>query len=145
MPRTEAYVQHALSKNSFFAALTEEQLDEVTAAMAEIRFEAGQTVMKEGDQGNYFYVIESGAFDVLTKQRGSTPVRTHTSGESFGEVALMYNTFRTATVKCKTAGNLWALDSGMFRQLGLGRLQTQLLLAGEAAASHAQDLRRLVG
>ena len=85
--------------------------------MFEMRVDVGQTVMMQGDMGDNFYVIESGTFDVLVKQRGNTPVTTIGPGDTFGEVALMWNSLRTATVKCVTAGNVWALDRGTFRHI----------------------------
>ena len=55
-----------------------------------MRLEKGMAVMKEGDKGDFFYVVESGVYDVL---KGSTKVHTYRvvggAHPSFGELALM--------------------------------------------------------
>jgi serine/threonine protein kinase/CRP-like cAMP-binding protein len=68
-------------------------------------------------QGDNFYVVDSGEYSVLLKAKGLTPVHYYSSGDSFGELALMYNTPRAATVQCVTAGTLWALDRVAFRRI----------------------------
>ena len=62
-------------------------------------------------------MVESGTYAVTIKVNGSTPVHTYKSGEAFGELALMYNTPRAATVKCVTGGILYALDRVAFRSI----------------------------
>ena len=52
-------------------------------------------------------MVDSGEYSVLLKARGTTPVHYYQKGDSFGELALMYNTPRAATVQCITGGNLW--------------------------------------
>ena len=68
---TEALIRGAISGTHLFAALFEAQLAHVVAVMFEMRVDVGQTVMMQGDMGDNFYVIESGTFDVLVKQRGA--------------------------------------------------------------------------
>ncbi|KAG5181365.1 cGMP-dependent protein kinase [Tribonema minus] len=64
---------------------------------------SGDTVIKQGDQGDDFFVVESGllrVFVVFTGRDEEAEVRTpYKSGESFGELALMYNNARAATVR----------------------------------------------
>lgn len=84
-------------------------------------------VITQGDQGDYFYVVEKGAFDVYVNPTGTLQpgpdglgkkVATIESGGSFGELALMYNAPRAATVISTEAGcNLWALDRITFRRI----------------------------
>ena len=62
-------------------------------------------------------MVQSGEYIVLLKQKGHTPVHTYYKGDAFGELALMYNTPRAATVQCINAGTLWALDRVAFRQI----------------------------
>ena len=54
-----------------------------------------------GDEGDYFYVIDSGKFDIFVAKGGAEPIKVGTvsRGQSFGELALMYNAPRAATVK----------------------------------------------
>jgi cAMP-dependent protein kinase regulator len=84
-------------------------------------------VITQGDPGDYFYVVESGSFDVFVNPSGSLQpgadgmgqnVGNIKAGGSFGELALMYNAPRAATV-ISTEPNctLWALDRVTFRRI----------------------------
>ena len=84
-------------------------------------FAEGQTVMKQGDKGDFFYVCERGVFDVYVSGADGTQNKVHTYAVTdgnhpcFGELALMYAKPRAATVKCASAGLLWGLDRAGFR------------------------------
>jgi CRP-like cAMP-binding protein len=66
-----------------------------------------------GEDGDFFYMVDTGGFEVLVD--GKT-VGTIGAGGSFGELALMYNAPRAATIKCNQApSKLWALDRKTFR------------------------------
>ena len=61
---------------------------------------------------DYFYIIESGQYDCFTNVNGeATKVHEYIEKGSFGELALMYNQPRAATVTAKTSGQLWQLVS----------------------------------
>lgn len=84
-------------------------------------------VISQGDAGDYFYVVEKGSFDVHVNSSGSVQagvdgmgdqVGNIQAGGSFGELALMYNAPRAATVVSSEAGcTLWALDRVTFRRI----------------------------
>jgi cAMP-dependent protein kinase regulator len=84
-------------------------------------------VITQGDAGDFFYVVEKGSFDVHVNSKGSLQpgpdgmgqnVGTIESGGSFGELALMYNAPRAATVISAEAHcTLWALDRVTFRRI----------------------------
>ncbi|KOB74963.1 cAMP-dependent protein kinase R2 [Operophtera brumata] len=84
--------------------------DAVLDAMFEKRSEPGEYIIRQGDDGDNFYVIENGCFDVLV-------VHTYEGSGSFGELALMYNMPRAASVRAQTAGALWAMDRHTFRRI----------------------------
>lgn len=86
--------------------------------MEEISTTVGQSIIKEGEKGDVLYVVASGEYD-CTKVIGGkeTYLKTYKSGESFGELALMYNAPRAATIKCKAAGRLYALDRSTFTNI----------------------------
>ena len=86
-------------------------------AMFEVATTSGQSVIKQGDVGDNFYVVESGEYEVYLKQKGEMPVHTYKAGSAFGELALMYNCPRAATVKTSVAGQLWGLDQVTFRHI----------------------------
>ena len=80
----------------------------------------GETVIAQGDDGDNFYVIESGVFDVIVTVHGDEKrVYQFDDRGSFGELALMYNMPRSATVRAVTKGTLWAMDRQSFRKIVL--------------------------
>jgi NADH dehydrogenase len=82
-------------------------------------FEPGQAVFQEGDRGDWLYVVTEGEVEVL-KQDGSgapTPLRRLGVGECFGEIALVSDRPRTATVRAVTATNVLAVDREAFQAL----------------------------
>lgn len=84
-------------------------------------------VISQGDAGDYFYVVEKGSFDVYVNSSGAiqpgadgmgSKVSHIEAGGSFGELALMYNAPRAATVVSAEGGcTLWALDRVTFRRI----------------------------
>jgi MFS family permease len=80
---------------------------------------AGDVVIRQGDPADRFYVIESGQFSVdQTDAGGATRrLRVMRPDEVFGELGLMYETPRTATVTAETDGQLLALDGPEFLEL----------------------------
>eukprot|EP01122_Echinamoeba_exundans_P015157 TRINITY_DN7075_c0_g1_i1.p1 TRINITY_DN7075_c0_g1~~TRINITY_DN7075_c0_g1_i1.p1 ORF type:complete len:884 (-),score=152.60 TRINITY_DN7075_c0_g1_i1:96-2747(-) len=100
--------------NTLFRHLTPEELDEVISAMWEVNIKAGETIIREGDDGDNMYVVERGELDVLYSNE---IVATLGAGRSFGEQALMYNSRRNATIRAQTDVSLWAVDRGTFRRI----------------------------
>ena len=82
--------------------------------MLQVVVPAGITIIRQGEDGDNFYVVESGAFDICI---GGTKVLSVGHGGSFGELALLYNTPRAATVTATQDSQLWALDRITFRRL----------------------------
>ncbi|KAF0689137.1 Aste57867_19409 [Aphanomyces stellatus] len=115
-PETIERIKVAVSVNFMFKSLDAEQEMDVINAMEERIVKPGDQVIKQGAEGDYFYVIESGEYDVYT-ERSAAPVFHYTNGGTFGELALMYNSPRAATVVAVTAGALWALDRDTFRRI----------------------------
>ena len=72
--------------------------------MFEKKVVAGETIIQQGDEGDNFYVVDDGTFEVYINGNKVVEI---TAGGSFGELALMYNTPRAATVKAGTDGTLW--------------------------------------
>lgn len=76
----------------------------------------GDVIIEQGDDGDNFYVIESGVYDIqVNKQK----VGQYDDKGSFGELALMYNMPRAATIIAMTPGKLWALDRLTFKRIVL--------------------------
>jgi cAMP-dependent protein kinase regulator len=88
--------------------------------MKEERFNEGETVIKQGDRGDVLYVIESGVLDcykTFNEEDGQIFLKNYEAGDSFGELALLYNAPRAATIIAKTDCILWSLDRETFNHI----------------------------
>lgn len=107
--------------NSFmFKALTREDLDIVIGAMAERQFKKGENVIVQGDAGAVLFVVEEGHLDCFKVfEKGSEPkfLKTYEPGEAFGELALLYNAPRAATITAKSDSTCWELDRATFNHI----------------------------
>lgn len=71
---------------------------------------SGEVIIKQGDDGDNFYVVESGVLTCTKKfkaDQDDTFLKEYVPGESFGELALLYNAPRAATIVAKTDVTLW--------------------------------------
>ncbi|XP_016058314.1 PREDICTED: cAMP-dependent protein kinase type II-alpha regulatory subunit [Miniopterus natalensis] len=101
-----------------FKSLDQEQLSEVLDAMFEKIVKVDEHVIDQGDDGDNFYVIERGTYNILvTKDDQTRTVGQYDNRGSFGELALMYNTPRAATIVATSEGALWGLDRSTFRRI----------------------------
>jgi CRP-like cAMP-binding protein len=97
-----------------FSDLDRKELERVAASMKERRFSAGDTVTAEGSTGVGFFIIESGNAKVTV---GGEDRRQLGPGDYFGEVALLNESARTATIKAETDLTCYGLTSWEFRPL----------------------------
>lgn len=107
-------IKEAICNNFLFRNLDDDQHRTVVDAMAEKRVKSGEQVIEQGAQGDYYYVVEQGTFDCLIN---GNKVTSYGPGGSFGELALMYNAPRAATIVATSDGVLWALDRITFRSI----------------------------
>ena len=89
-----------------FAPLQPLALEAVARAAIEVSVATGDVVMREGDAGDTFYAVCDGSFDITSH---GAHVRTAERGAGFGEVALLANVPRTATIIANRAGSLLAI------------------------------------
>ncbi len=75
-------------------------------------FEPGQAIFREGDHGDWLYIIEAGEVEVrkLVAGQGETPIRRLGPGDCFGEIALLGDHMRTASTHSLTSANVLAID-----------------------------------
>jgi cAMP-dependent protein kinase regulator len=99
-------------------------------AMVEHHVPAGSNVITQGEKGNHFYVVGAGELDAFVTSSGAATatradperqqfVKTFAAGDMFGELALMYNCPRTASIQARTDVTLWSLDRVSFRLIVL--------------------------
>uniref|UniRef100_A0A671K5F9 cAMP-dependent protein kinase type II regulatory subunit n=1 Tax=Sinocyclocheilus anshuiensis TaxID=1608454 RepID=A0A671K5F9_9TELE len=95
-----------------------DQMSQVLDAIFEKVVVTGEHIIDQDDDGDNFYVIERGTFDIMLKADGTTrTVGSYDNRGSFGELALMYNTPRAATIIATSPGALWCLDRLTFRRI----------------------------
>jgi Cyclic nucleotide-binding domain len=96
-----------LNDVAMFRPLPMPAIDELAQHVENVEVAAGQEVFHQGDHGDRFYVIEDGEAEVIGDGR---LIRTLDSGDGFGEIALLHDTLRTATVRARTPLRLYTLD-----------------------------------
>lgn len=129
-PKTQEQVdrlREAVSHNFLFSHLDDEQSSQVLDALQERKIPAKDVrVIVQGDAGDFFYVVEQGSFDIYVSKTGKveagpdgmgSKVAVSGPGTSFGELALMYNAPRAATVVSTEPSTLWQLDRITFRRI----------------------------
>ncbi len=82
-------------------------LEEMAHRMEQVTLTAGTVVVREGEPSDRFYVIASGEVEV---SHGDLVVRREAAGDFFGEIGLLRNVPRTATVTAVTDATLWTLE-----------------------------------
>jgi predicted MFS family arabinose efflux permease len=95
-----------------FAPLPLAVVENVSRRMSEMRVTAGQVVIREGDPGEFFYVVAAGSFEVAC--HGGPALDPLGRGDYFGEIALLRDIPRTATVTAQCDSLLYALDRDAF-------------------------------
>ena len=96
-----------LRRIPMFAPLSAPVIERLARQLVELRVPAGATVIRQGDAGDRFYVIEEGLVDFAIDGRA---IRVGEPGEGFGEIALLRDVPRTATATARTDVRLLALD-----------------------------------
>ncbi|CAD7950564.1 unnamed protein product [Amoebophrya sp. A120] len=88
-------IRESLKKNSVIKALQEREVERIVNALEFYSFGPEETVCQQGTQGTYFFIVHEGKFDVLVNGK---KVNSLARGESFGEIALIHNCPRSASV-----------------------------------------------
>jgi CRP/FNR family transcriptional regulator, cyclic AMP receptor protein len=104
----------AVRRVTLFAELNKRELEQVARLFKERRFAAGETVAMEGSGGAAFYLIDSGEAKVSV---AGEERRVLTSGDSFGEIALIDEGARSATVTASSELVCYGLTYWDFRPL----------------------------
>uniref|UniRef100_A0A803Y8E9 cGMP-dependent protein kinase n=1 Tax=Meleagris gallopavo TaxID=9103 RepID=A0A803Y8E9_MELGA len=115
-------ITDALNKNQFLKRLEPQQIREMVECMYERTFQQGSYVIRQGEPGNHIFVLKEGRLEVFQQNKllSSIPVWT-----AFGELAILYNCTRTASVKAITNVKTWALDREVFQNIMRVTAQTR--------------------
>jgi len=108
-----------VTSNILFSSYAADEHSAIVDAFESVNVTAGTKVITQGESGDNFYVIQSGIFDIYIRGNdGDNKVGNSLGpGNSFGELALMYNTPRAATIKAVSDGTLWQIDRQTYRKI----------------------------
>jgi cAMP-dependent protein kinase regulator len=123
-----ARLNASVSKNFLFSNLDEDSLHVLLHALQEKRVPNRTTIIQQGDEGDFFYIVESGSVDFFVD---GEKISSGGVGSSFGELALMYNAPRAATVVASSDTVLWALDRITFKKILLDKTTKKRSMYGE--------------
>jgi cAMP-dependent protein kinase regulator len=119
-PDQRGRILDKIGKAFMFSGLDPGEKEVVVKAMEERHVAPGQNVITQGEDGSELFVVDSGEL-ACTKifEKGGQPrfLKDYHSGESFGELALLYNAPRAATITAKTPAVLWVLDRSCFNNI----------------------------
>lgn len=121
--RHDAHLRHRMNMVRQVAAFRRLPLAHVETALDKMRpvmAEAGETIVRQGDVGDSYFLIESGQAEVWRTDTAGGPARCISvlgAGSTFGEEALLLGQSRNATVTMTTQGRLWRLEKSDFDQL----------------------------
>ncbi|XP_056325926.1 cGMP-dependent protein kinase 1-like [Danio aesculapii] len=112
--RSKELIKEAILDNDFMKNLELSQIQEIVDCMYPVEYDKESCIIKEGDVGSLVYVMEDGKVEV-TKE--GMKLCTMGPGKVFGELAILYNCTRTATVQTLTNVKLWAIDRQCFQTI----------------------------
>ncbi|CAL1279543.1 unnamed protein product [Larinioides sclopetarius] len=117
VPKTEKskeLIQKAILDNDFMKNLETIQIKEITDCMCPVEYAKDSLIIKEGDYGSVVYVMEEGKVEVSKEGKFLCNLG---PGKVFGELAILYNCTRTATVKAVMDCKLWAIERQCFQTI----------------------------
>ena len=133
-----AFLAEMLPKLFFLAGLTRKEIAVLVRAMKPMEFQPGTEIITQGAEGDMFYVVEDGVCDIEVAGVGKVMEIPCPSKEDptqlrryFGELALLYDAPRAATVKARDVVKTWGLDRKTFKSILQDTAAKQRLLYGD--------------
>ncbi|KAG8435073.1 hypothetical protein GDO86_013148 [Hymenochirus boettgeri] len=115
-------ITSAIMSNDFLRQMEASHVRHIVDCMYERVYSKSQLVIQEGAAGNHLYVLAEGLLDVIQNSRLLGQMH---PGTAFGELAILYNCKRTATVKAVTDSKIWVLDRQVFQNIMMSSAQAQ--------------------
>uniref|UniRef100_A0A671QR95 cGMP-dependent protein kinase n=1 Tax=Sinocyclocheilus anshuiensis TaxID=1608454 RepID=A0A671QR95_9TELE len=112
--KSKELIKSAILDNDFMKNLEMSQIQEIVDCMYPVDYDKNSCIIKEGDVGSLVYVMEEGKVEV---SKEGLKLCTMGPGKVFGELAILYNCTRTATVRTVTSVKLWAIDRQCFQTI----------------------------
>ncbi|MCJ1326487.1 hypothetical protein MMC10_003151 [Thelotrema lepadinum] len=114
-----------LEEVPLLSSLTPYERSKIADALETQRFGAGNTIIREGDKGESFYILESGTAAVYKGESGNNVITTYHKGDYFGELALLNDKPRAASVVATDEIKVATLGSEGFKRL-LGPVEDRM-------------------
>lgn len=113
-----ARINERLTKSFMFSALEPNEREIVVNSMEERKVQAGSYVIRQNEDGNELLLVDSGILKCYKNIQGEDKyLKDYHPGEAFGELALLYNAPRAASIIAETDCLLWALDRACFNHI----------------------------
>jgi CRP/FNR family transcriptional regulator, cyclic AMP receptor protein len=126
--------QGRLKSVPFFSGMSKGELAAIAQQTDEVDVPAGKVLAREGDFGDEFFMIDAGTAEVT---RGGDAIAELGAGDFFGEMALLEEDRRTATVTAKTPMSLIVMTRSNFRSLDRAQPAVHATVAKAIAERHA--------
>jgi len=119
----------SILKKSFLTKnLSDSDLKIIGNAMQKKTYKEDDIIIKYGDDGQEYYILENGAVEIIVYNQGTDPndpeidekvafSKYLSQGVGFGEIALLYDDKRTATVRAADECDCWVLDGKVFKTI----------------------------
>eukprot|EP00325_Prymnesiales_sp_UTEX-LB-985_P027204 CAMPEP_0174733464 /NCGR_PEP_ID=MMETSP1094-20130205/61362_1 /TAXON_ID=156173 /ORGANISM="Chrysochromulina brevifilum, Strain UTEX LB 985" /LENGTH=353 /DNA_ID=CAMNT_0015936123 /DNA_START=41 /DNA_END=1102 /DNA_ORIENTATION=+ len=124
VPKDDAsatFLKDAMKSNRLMKSLAPSDREQLMMAFEKVDYEPGSVIIKQGDPGDKFYILDEGTCDISIEGKGS--VMKATKGIAFGELALLHNAPRAATVTAETKATAWYIDELTFKTILMGKSQ----------------------
>ena len=125
----KATILGALRSNFVFSTLPVTEVENLVDYLKKDDFPSGTVVITQGEIGDFFYVIATGTFAYYVDD---CAVGSASTGELFGELSLMYNIPRSATVKASVDSSAWSINRETFRMILASAVTAQVTCTIEA-------------
>ena len=123
----EAFLRQVFATNALFKNVKPNEVRPLLRNFHRISFDAGVTIMREGEVGDRFYVLEAGTVGISTQRDGM--IKKGARGDAFGELALLQDTPRNATVTTDEPCVAWYLEAPVFKKLMMTAIPPSLVAA----------------
>ncbi|KAI0978793.1 hypothetical protein GJ496_000101 [Pomphorhynchus laevis] len=106
-------IMNAMAKSALLRSIPSHELEKIADSFFLFNVGKNQLIIRQGEKGFLFFIIREGLFEVSVD---GVAARLYKNSGYFGELALMHGQPRSATVRCLTGGQLWAIDRLKFKR-----------------------------
>lgn len=108
------FIMRSLKDSFVFFNLTDAEFEEIIANMFFGKVKTGEYVFKQDDESNSFFLIDNGVFEVIISGDIKKTMR---KGSCFGELGLLYNAKRSASLRAKEDSFIWGIERRIFKKI----------------------------